>query len=481
LTQKGFKSPILVYQIFPDRFAIGTGLDSFAKLSEPPYRRPYIIPRAWNEKPQKLLGQREYFGGDLWGIVERLDHIVDLGASTLYLTPIFKAHSCHKYDTEDFREVEPQFGGEEAFDALVAACMERSMGLVLDGVFNHVGVTHPWYIDMLKLDGKSRYGFRKDPQTAKQSFWRGVRTLPELDLTCPNVRGELFTHEDSILRHWLRRGATGWRLDCARWLGMEVCSLIRQIVKDENAMDGTIGEIMGDPIPCLQEDAFDGVMNYAFRNIILDLLTGKKDITEATNGLNTLVAQCPEESLLKSWTMLGSHDTPRLLTVLEMDRKKARLARALQFAFSGAPIVYYGDEIGLCGGDDPDNRAPMPWDRHKWDEEILKQITVLAKLRQKHTVLLMGKTTFIDIKNGLGWIRWMYDAPDAILLLANPDTERSLNIDINRILKVSPTQTWIPQCQVWPEHSIYEKPSILKITLSSLEVKWIQVSRKKGA
>src|SRR3989304_5711348 len=129
---KCIESPVLVYQIFPDRFAIGRGFDSFTKLSDSAYHSPYIIHRAWDEHPQKLVGQREYFGGDLWGIAERLDHIIDLGASTLYLTPIFKGRSCHKYDTEDFRQVDPHFGGEAAFDALAAGCRARSMGLILD-------------------------------------------------------------------------------------------------------------------------------------------------------------------------------------------------------------------------------------------------------------------------------------------------------------------------------------------------------------
>jgi alpha-glucosidase len=311
------------------------------------------------------------FGG-LDEIVARIDHVQTLGCDAVYLTPIFRAPSNHKYDTTDFDHVDDAFGGDAAFERLVAATRQRGLGLILDGVFNHVGAGHPWT--------------REQPRFFKGSVWRGYDHLPELALDHPGVDAALFGG-DGVIARWTRRGATGWRLDCANDLGVAVCRRASRAAREAGARDGVIGELMA--YPTGWHDALDGVMNYWLRQAALTLASGSGS-DPAQHALDRLAHELPRAALNASWSILSSHDTPRLATLLDGDARRVRLALTLAFAYPGVPMIYYGEEIGMLGGADPLNRADMIWDERRWDRERVALVKTLARLKRELPALRDG-------------------------------------------------------------------------------------------
>ncbi len=352
----------LLYQVFPDRFAGPGGAPLAAPQGDP-----------W----------RAHAGGTLDGIAARLDHIASL-ADCLYLTPIFTAPSNHKYDASTFDEVDPRFGGAAAFETLVAASRKRGIGLVLDGVFNHVGETHEWFREAKDWSDK-RDWFKWKKYPVEYECWRGFGWMPELALSKEPVREAI----DGVVRAWLARGATGWRLDCANDLGLEVCARIAGV----RAPDGVVGEVMTWAEDWIAEGRLDGTMNYWFRETVLALVAGEIPAVQAAANLERMASRWRHEALVRSWNVLGSHDTPRLATVVP-DRAKRRFAWTLAFTSPGTPFVYQGDEIGMEGGPDPDNRRPFPWDESTWDRETLALLTRLVAVRRGARALREGKTVW---------------------------------------------------------------------------------------
>lgn len=368
----GDASPVraLVYQIFVDRFAGPSG----AAVEPVPAGAPQ-----WSH----------HCGGTLDGIAARLDHIAVTGADVLYLTPIFRAGTNHKYDTADFREVDARFGGDAAFERLAAACRARGMGLILDAVFNHVGRDHAWFKAALADPAApERACFRWNSPT-EYDCWRGRKSLPELNLQHEPVRRDLITGPDSVGRLWLRRGATGWRVDCANDVGPECCGLLSRAAREERAADGVMGELWNFADDWLTGGALDGVMNYYFRETVLTLVRGEITPAQAAYNLKRMARAYPAPALLRSWNMLSSHDTPRLVHVIPDPARRAFLW-VLAFVCPGVPLVYYSEETGMDGSHDPDNRRPMNWDEGAWDTGTLSLIRRLAALRRDHRALCEG-------------------------------------------------------------------------------------------
>lgn len=372
----------LIYQIFVDRFAGDGG-------------------RALDDPPAGVNPWQHHAGGTLDGITARLDHVVALGAGALYLTPIFSADSNHKYDTRSFDQVDPHFGGDAAFARLAEACRARGLGLILDAVFNHTGEHHPWFVE-------KRPGFFKEG-----AFWRGYGHLPELDLSNRSVRDELL----KVLQHGLERGATGWRLDCANDLGLEFCSEIAST----NAPDGAIGEVMTYAEEWVREGRLDGVMNYYFRETALGLASGEVRAVQALENLSILAENYRYEALLRSWNVLSTHDTPRLRPMLSSQAQR-ELVFGLAFTAPGTPLLYYGEELGMEGAGDPDNRRPMIWDETRWDRETLAYVQQLVRLRKKYRALREG--AFLPMPHPgvpdlLAYARTTEDPREVVVILAN--------------------------------------------------------------
>ncbi|HAF71510.1 MAG: hypothetical protein XD60_0339 [Acetothermia bacterium 64_32] len=367
------------YQIFPDRFYNGD------PSNDPPDTEP------WGGIPTR----ENLFGGDLEGVIQKLDYIADLGANAIYLTPIFRAGSNHKYDTFDYFAIDPAFGDDTVFDRLIHEAHARGIRIVLDGVFNHCGVGFPPFQDLLRKGASSRYKdwfmpydfpLRMKPYP-NYATCGGVAYMPKLNTRNPDV--EAFIHRVAL--YWLERGIDGWRLDMAYEIHPGFWRRFRKAVKERFPDAYLVAEEWRDPSPLLQGEAFDGATHYQLRELLLDFFVRKALSADSfARALEVLRGRLPPGAEWGMLTPLGSHDTPRLLTVCGGDPKVALLMFSFLFTYPGAPLIYYGDENGMEGGDDPDCRRPMIWEEAAWNQEIREGVRRLVRLRHKIEALRRG-------------------------------------------------------------------------------------------
>ncbi len=368
------------YQIFPDRFRNGD------PGNDPPGTRP------WDDRPT----HDSFSGGDLVGGLEKLPYLQDLGVTAVYLTPIFTAATNHRYDTEDYFHVDPSLGGDEPLQRLVFALHARGMRIVLDGVFNHCGIGHPFFRDAVERGRGSPYwhwfrihGDRPHAEPhPNYACWAGHPQLPEWNHDHPPVRDYLL----SVVRHWLREyGVDGWRLDTVEYLPPDFVRDVYRAAKETNPSAYVLGEVMGLGTPWFRHGALDGVMHYKLRDgLVRFLAEGAWDAPRFVRYVQGLWASYPRDANYACYTLLGSHDKPRFLTLCRGDVRKLVLAAAFLFAFPGAPAIYYGDEIGLLGGEDPDCRRTFPWDERTWNRDLREVFRALAHLRREEPALREG-------------------------------------------------------------------------------------------
>lgn len=369
----------IFYQIFPERFRNGD------PANDPPGTEP------WGRAPTR----ENFFGGDLEGIIQGLDYIADLGCNALYLTPIFKAATNHKYDTYDYFTIDPHFGDDATFDRLVQEVKRRGMRLVLDGVFNHCGTGFAPFRDLLEKGVGSRYSdwfsaydFPLRPELPNYATCGGVGWLPRLNTKNPEV--EAFVQE--VVLYWLGRGIDGWRMDVAYEIEPVFWRRLRGAVKARYPEAYLVAEEWRDPWPLLQGDTFDGAMHYRLRELLLDFFLKNALAADSFARALTLLRQrLPEGSQWGMLTLLGSHDTPRILTECGGDREVVGLLFAFLLTYPGAPMLYYGDENGMEGGHDPDCRRPMVWEEGRWNQPIRHTVKQFLALRRAHPALRRGE------------------------------------------------------------------------------------------
>ncbi|HEY9698209.1 MAG TPA: alpha-amylase family glycosyl hydrolase [Trichocoleus sp.] len=390
------------YQIFPDRFAKG-GKPEDLSLAE-------IQFEGWEAAPT-LQG---YKGGNLWGVIEKLDYLQNLGITAIYFTPIFQSASNHRYHTHDYYQVDPILGGNPAFFQLLEAAHQRNIKVVLDGVFNHAsrgffyfhdilenGPYSPW-LDWFKIEGWPLSAYNGE-LPANYVGWAGNRALPEFNHANAQVREYIM----QIAEFWVRAGIDGWRLDvpfCIQVPGF--WEEFRDRVKAVNPEAYIVGEVWTDARQWLEGDQFDGVMNYLFTGPTIAFAAGDRimpeyaedrsyepyppiDATSYATKMQRLLKLYPWEIQLAQLNLLASHDTARLLTMAGEDQASVELAMLLLFTFPGAPSIYYGDEVGLVGGLDPDSRRSFP-PEEQWNRELLTCHQQLISLRHAHPALRTG-------------------------------------------------------------------------------------------
>ena len=348
----GWSSEQVYYQIFPERFANGD------ESLDPPGAVP------WGSAPTR----ENFMGGDLRGITGKLDYIAELGATCLYLTPVFAAVSNHKYDTIDYYRVDPAFGTAEDLRQLVDGAHARGIRVLLDGVFNHCGFYWPPFHDVVENSALSRYkgwffvnSWPARPDPCSYDCVGHYKWMPKIDLSDPEARRYFI----AVGKHWLREtGADGWRLDVADEVPVSFWDEFSYELKREFPGCVLIGEAWGDAGKLIEPGRLDAAMNYLFRDAARDWLAlGKISAVEFAHRANRLLSLYPYETALRMYNPLDSHDTPRFLTLCGGDGERHRLAVALQMTFPGCPAVYYGDEIGMEGENDPDCRRAMDWER----------------------------------------------------------------------------------------------------------------------
>jgi glycosidase len=441
------------YQIFPDRFAKG----------RQPLKRilSYVPPEAWDDPPT-LQG---YKGGDLWGVIERLDYLQDLGINAIYFTPIFQSASNHRYHTHDYYQVDPLLGGNLALAKLLEASHQRGIRIVLDGVFNHAsrgffffhdilenGPHSPW-LDWFRIEDwpLSAYDGSKP---ANYVGWAGNRALPVFNHDNPAVKEYIM----EVAEYWLNFGIDGWRLD----VPFEVKTPgfwqeFRDRVKAINPDTYIVGEVWGNAQEWLDGNQFDGVMNYLFAAPTIAFTAGDRvDITQVQDRsyepypplfapdyaqkIQALLHLYPWEIQLTQLNLLDSHDTARLLTIAQGDKPTVELATLLLFTFPGAPSIYYGDEVGLAGALDPDSRRSFPNDS-LWDREVLDYHRQLIALRHAYPALRIGDYKILYAEQTLySFARTLDD--EALIVAVNVGTESAQMTlkDLNTQLKSQPSR-----------------------------------------
>lgn len=370
------------YQIFIDRFRQGD-------LKKP---QDYINMK-WGDIPTP----KSFAGGDLKGITEKLDYIRGLGVNALYLTPVFSSISNHKYDISDYMEVDPQFGTKEDLFRLVDTAHEKGIRVVLDAVFNHCSMNMRQFQDVLKKGKKSRYydwflieGDYPDPEKMNYECFAACNYMPKLNTANPEVQEFLI----DIALYWIREaGIDGWRLDVSDEVSHDFWRRFRKAVKAENPNCVIIGENWHDAYPYLMGDQYDSIMNYSFTKACLDYFAkGVFSAKEMADKLNGNLMRNYEQVNFMMLNLLDSHDTHRFFTEVKKDKKKLLAALALEMIFPGAPCIYYGTEICMEGGYDPDSRRCFSWEEKDWDMEVMNEIKRLTALR-KNPVLQYGSVS----------------------------------------------------------------------------------------
>jgi cyclomaltodextrinase len=380
----------IFYQIFPERFANGD-----------PSNDPSGV-QPWGGKPTG----KNFFGGDLQGIIDHLDYVKDLGANTIYLNPVFASSSNHKYTTSDYMKIDPEFGTNDLFKKLVDTCHQKEIRIIIDGVFNHTGVDFWAFEDIKKNGAQSKYAAWYNiysypvgtPNKPNYECWWKLGGLPKLMVENPDVKKYLF----DVARYWTSMGIDGWRLDVPNEIPHDFWMEWRELVKSINPECYIVGEIWEDASAWLRGDQFDGVMNYLWRRICLDFFclekTSAKEFDEQLAHLRSLYSPDANYDLQN---LLGSHDTERYLTLCDGDVAKVKLSVLFQMTYLGAPMVYYGDEIGMEGGKDPDCRRTMIWDQSKWNKDLRAHFQKMISLRNEYPALRRGEFQTIASEDDL--------------------------------------------------------------------------------
>jgi cyclomaltodextrinase / maltogenic alpha-amylase / neopullulanase len=426
--EKDWRNGAIVYQVLVDRFAPSTRLAEKKSLNL--YAAPKVL-REWSETPKrgtyvesiKLWSHEiDFWGGDLQSLTTKLDYIESLGADVLYLNPIHLAYTNHKYDALDYMKVSPEFGTREDVKALAQNVHQRKMKLVLDGVFNHMGHNSDKFKEA-SADPKSSYRdwfyFGKEFAGGARS-WALAQSLPELNLENPRVREHIFGGTDSVVRSYLRDGVDGWRLDVAPDIGFTFLGELTRAAHAQKPGSLIVGEIANYPKEWFP--SVDAVMNFNAREIVLQTAAGKIDAATAGRMIARIIDDAGIEPILKSWMMLDNHDTARIATTLP-DARQRQLAQVLQFTLPGSPNLYYGSEVGMTGGEDPEMRAPMRWDLVKDGNAELKWTRKLINLRKQHRGLRIGNFRLVTTNQLLAFERYTDRVEDSVFVIANPGTK----------------------------------------------------------
>ncbi len=421
------------YQIFPDRFA---------RDNRPHLFVPTIPLEPWDAPPT----YQGYKGGNFWGIIGRLDYLQDLGINAIYFTPIFQSASNHRYHTHDYYQVDLLLGGNEGFKELLEAAHQRNMKVVLDGVFNHASRGFFFFHDILENGSYSPwlnwFKIKEWPLSpyngeypANYVGWDNNRALPEFNFDNSATREYIM----QVGEHWIKQGIDGWRLDvpnCIKAPGF--WQEFRDRIKAINPEAYIVGEIWQDATPWLDGRQFDGVMNYLFAAPTIAFTAGDRvlmewvqehsyepypalDATGYAAKMEYLLKLYPWEIQLTQLNLLASHDTSRLLTIAGGDKASVELATLLLLTFPGAPSIYYGDEVGLPGGRDPDSRRGFP-SESDWDTQVLAYHRRLTNIRHTHPALRTGTYQTIFAEDNLYVFARLLDA-EVVIVAVNVGTK----------------------------------------------------------
>lgn len=458
-TPDWFKKSI-IYQIFPDRFFNG---NPDGKVNCP--KKNSFIYGNWDDKPLYIKGQNgeilrwDFFGGNLLGITKKLDYLKDLGINLIYLNPIFKARSNHRYDTGDYKEIDSMLGTEEDFKTLISEAEARGINIILDGVFNHTGMDSKYFNACGTYNSIGAYSSVGSPYYDWYTFykhptdyecWWGVKDLPCVNELSPSFMDYIINDADSVVNKWMKMGIKGWRLDVADELPGPFLKSLRKKCHETDKESILLGEVWEDATNKISYNVrreymcgeeLDSVTNYPFRNYFLDYFADKFDTDKLVGLFERMKENYPKENFYSLVNILGTHDVVRILTMSEnvgktiqdiiykkelyrekvmqkggllrdLEFKILKLIILMQMTFPGIPIIYYGDEAGVRGGADPDNRHTFPWGHE--DQNILSWYKKLLQIRNNNDFFSTGFFKQISINEDVyGIARYSHNGTDA--------------------------------------------------------------------
>ncbi len=413
-TPDWFKHAI-VYQIFPDRFYRST--QGHSRLIG---KKGAVIHSDWDDAPAYWKAENgdivyyDFFGGNIVGIQAKLPYLKDLGITAIYLNPVFESVSNHRYDTGDYHRIDPFLGTNEEFAAFCQTAKKMGIAVILDGVFSHTGADSIYFNRFHRYDSVGAYESQDSPyypwfrfKTYPDEYesWWGVSDLPNVEETEPSYMDFIIHRKNSVLKYWMKQGISGWRLDVIDELPVPFLRDFYQTLKEENPDAVLIGEVWEDASNKISYNEqreylcghdIDSAMNYALRTIAVNFLLGHTDAARMQRELMHLIENYPAEHWYAMLNLISSHDIERILTVMipeevseAIGKKRVAVLTAWQMTMPGAPCIYYGDEVGVTGGKDPDNRRTYPWGHE--DKELLKWTKQCTQLRHEHDALQTGR------------------------------------------------------------------------------------------
>lgn len=453
----------IFYQIFPDRFrdgnpnnnAFGDGMsgDILWKVWS-----IYAENKTWGEMPESSW---DWFGGDLQGVQEKAPYLADLGVTAIYFNPIMDSTSNHGYNVIDYKSVSRYFGAHQrlpngslvldyngsinVFRNMTVALDKYGIKVILDGVFNHCSAKNQWFDldDDFATDGAYEsqsspwynwFYFYEWPNNYKH--WNGAWSMPEVE-EVDGFKDYIYRANDSVIKFWNDLGVDGWRLDCGQDVSHEFWREFRTYYKQLNPEGFILGEYWSDAHNWLQGDQWDSVMNYQFRSAVLDWAKGGSVSTFARR-LASIEYRYPAEALYTCFNLLGSHDTERVLTLLGENKTKMKLAVIFQMTYPGTPVIYYGDEVGMTGGRDPDCRRTYPWPDLGGtpDMDMFNHYKKLIAIRKSYPVLSVGslETRLVDNIKRIYVLGRRYNYSAAVLIYNNGDASQTVTINVSDLV-----------------------------------------------
>ena len=447
-TPTWFKEGIL-YHIFVDRF------NKTGKINNP--KKNSFIYANWEDTPMYIKNKEnevirwDFHGGNLKGIISKLNYLKSLGISVIYLSPIFESQSNHKYDTGDYKTIDPMFGDEEIFKELIYKAGKKGINIILDGVFSHTGDDSIYFNKYGNYDSLGAYQSENSKYYSWYNFkdypneydcWWGVKSLPNVNETENSYIDYIISNKDSVIKKWMNYGVKGWRLDVADELPSTFIEALKKEtlnIDDESVIIGEVWEDASNKISYDERrkyflgDQLNGVTGYVFKNIVVEFLKGNINSQDVYKSFMTIKENYPREAFKSNLNLLGTHDTRRILTELNEDKNLLKLAVFIQMTFEGVPYIYYGDEAGLIGEKDPDNRRTYPWENE--DKDILNFYKKMIKERKNNKLLSNGETKFLKLSNQniFGYIRYIKN--NKVLILINrSDIREKIEIKSNELI-----------------------------------------------
>ncbi|OEH84618.1 4-alpha-glucanotransferase [Desulfuribacillus stibiiarsenatis] len=457
-TPQWFKESVM-YQIFVDRFYNGNpnGLIDNPKKESLLHSHWENAPLYVRDPDTKRVVRWDFFGGNLLGVMKKLPYLQSLGIRVIYFNPIFEAASNHKYDTGDYHKIDPMFGDNDLFQELCIKAEQYGISIILDGVFSHTGSDSIYFNREGNYDSVGAYQSQKSPYYSWYKFsnypdqyesWWGVDVLPNVEELDPYYQDFIIEQENSVLKQWIQLGAKGWRLDVADELPDSFIKKFWKTMKEFDKETILIGEVWedasnktsyGNRREYLLGQELDSVMNYPFRNAVIDFLMNRSDANKIHQQLMSLYENYPLHYFYSTMNLVGTHDSTRILTVLNDNIDKLKLAVIWQMTFPGVPCIYYGDETGVTGGEDPHNRKPFPWNDQ--NHELINWYKKIVAIRNHYDVFQTGSWQSIAPSNQVyGYIRTIENQQDvfgykkldnlAVVVMNSSDTQ-TVSVDID--------------------------------------------------